>query len=252
VAFGPVAAYGGGADGSKLYNCLLKANGASNGGGAANAELYHCTVVDNYAGGGRFGNAGGGTYRCTNWNTIVYHNQDPYLLTPPQPSWKNDYQSTFYFSCTTPLPTNGLANTDLEPGFADRLAGDFRLALGSPCIDTGTTLSPPVSTDFNLNPRPLDGNGDGLAVPDMGAYESSTNAAALFRITVAAPGPPVTVSFLTWTNRLYSLESCLDLNHPAWTAVPGQTDIPGTDNLLSLVDANSSTAAYYRVSVRLP
>jgi len=245
---------GGGATGGKLYNCVLKNNGAAAGGGASLAELFHCTVVDNHASGGRLGNIAGGTYRCTNWNTIVYYNVCSPVgsSTPPDPSWQNHYQSTFNFSCTTLPPTNGVANIDSEPMFADLSAGDFRLTVGSPCIDAGTNLTPPITTDLNLDPRPLDGNQDGLARPDIGAYEASTNAATLFRIIVAAPGPPVTVSFITWTNRLYALESRPNLSGAAWTPVPGQSDIPGNGALLTLVDTNSSPPAYYRVSIRSP
>ena len=55
--------------------------------------------------------------------------------------------------------------------FVDAASGDYRLRPGSPCIDAGTNLSALVSSDLNGLPRPLDGNRDGVAGYDMGAYE---------------------------------------------------------------------------------
>jgi len=55
--------------------------------------------------------------------------------------------------------------------FVDAAAGNFHLAYGSPCIDTGTNLSRFISSDLDANPRPLDGDWDGVAAFDMGAYE---------------------------------------------------------------------------------
>ena len=63
-------------------------------------------------------------------------------------------------------------NISADPMFIYPTADDYQLQEGSPCIDAGTNDAPglPV-TDADGNPRVVDGNGDGTAIVDMGAYE---------------------------------------------------------------------------------
>ncbi|MCK4359350.1 MAG: right-handed parallel beta-helix repeat-containing protein [Candidatus Cloacimonetes bacterium] len=65
-------------------------------------------------------------------------------------------------------------NIDADPLFVYPVNGDYHLTEFSPCIDTGT----PDTTGLNLPPWDLDGNiriwdgnGDSLAIIDMGCYE---------------------------------------------------------------------------------
>ena len=57
-----------------------------------------------------------------------------------------------------------------DPGFADSAAGDYRLRAGSPLIDAG---DPDSASGADLDGSPLiaDGNGDGSARRDIGAFE---------------------------------------------------------------------------------
>ncbi len=60
-----------------------------------------------------------------------------------------------------------------SPRFTDPEIGDFSLQRGSPAIDAGTSSNAP-STDIAGNPRPDDGDEDGVAQVDLGAYEIVT------------------------------------------------------------------------------
>ena len=75
--------------------------------------------------------------------------------------------------------SEGEGNIDVDPRFA--LSSDFHLMPGSPCIDAGSNEPPGslAANDLDGNPRPLDGNGDALAVADMGAYELDTGLACV-------------------------------------------------------------------------
>jgi predicted outer membrane repeat protein len=61
-------------------------------------------------------------------------------------------------------------NLNSDPLFVDAPNGDLHLQANSPAIDAGTYTGSP-SVDLDGNRRPLDGNGDGTAGVDMGAYE---------------------------------------------------------------------------------
>jgi hypothetical protein len=66
----------------------------------------------------------------------------------------------------------GSHNLNTDPQFVDPAAGNLRLRQGSPAIDAGQpTPAAGNERDVEGNPRVQDGNGDGTAVRDMGAYE---------------------------------------------------------------------------------
>jgi hypothetical protein len=64
----------------------------------------------------------------------------------------------------------GVGNINVNPLFVG--ARDYHLVLDSPCIDAGTNNAAGLSTtDFEGDPRVIDGNNDGTATVDMGADE---------------------------------------------------------------------------------
>jgi predicted outer membrane repeat protein len=75
----------------------------------------------------------------------------------------------------------GYGNIFEDPKMVNASAGDVRLSGGSPCIDAGNSYIDfePMTPGFTLlpdldpagNPRIVDGDGDGGAEVDMGAYE---------------------------------------------------------------------------------
>lgn len=72
--------------------------------------------------------------------------------------------------CTDQTGLNG--NISVDPAFVDPSMGNYHLQSGSPVIDAGNDAAADVpGTDLDGNPRVVDGNGDTLAVVDLGAYE---------------------------------------------------------------------------------
>ena len=87
----------------------------------------------------------------------------------------NGTASSPYAGCADPTGTGG--NISADPLFVAPAASpaDYHLQAGSPAIDAADNAAAGLpSTDLSGSPRVLDGNGDGSAVVDMGAYEAGT------------------------------------------------------------------------------
>ncbi len=148
------------------------------GGGVVNrnkskVRFRYCTFVDNVAGGDRGSGGAIAVVQAEKNSTSVVNS----VL------WGNTafYGSQLYRSTEASVVVSysniqggcsGTGNIDADPQFASPW-GNYRLRPGSPCIDAGTnTVGLPIgTTDFDGTPRFVDGNGDGTAITDMGAYE---------------------------------------------------------------------------------
>jgi hypothetical protein len=64
----------------------------------------------------------------------------------------------------------GMGNLSSDPKFLDPASRDYRLRALSPAVDAGTNTRAP-RIDLRGTIRPVDGDGDGHAVTDMGAFE---------------------------------------------------------------------------------
>jgi hypothetical protein len=149
-----------------VFNNVLAGNTALSSGGAietwgATFSVYNSSLYENTgARGGGIVAAAGSTITVV--NSILWGNSDDLFADPGSTC------TATYSNISDGDP--GLGNISADPRFVDSALGDFRLLDDSPCIDNGTNDgAPPNDRDGNL--RPHDGDGDGVAVCDMGAYE---------------------------------------------------------------------------------
>ncbi|MBU0716069.1 MAG: VCBS repeat-containing protein, partial [Verrucomicrobia bacterium] len=204
------AAAGGGVylhEESLLRNCIVSSNTATASGSAfpigegggvyvdLAGTIEACTIVQNTAI-GTYAGAGGGvfTFRISSAirNTIIAFN---HAVTGAD--YSNDETNAQYsYCCSIPL-LPGTGNMAANPLLADILAGDYHLQSGSPCIDAGNNDEAPAF-DYEFNDRPLDGNGDGSAVVDIGAYEYTTNRLFAPAAVSASDGTFASMVRVTW------------------------------------------------------
>ena len=129
-----------------------------------------------------------GTFNDTNPPMFSHNIADTSLM--PSYTW----------SGCDPTGTNG--NLTADPQFVDpdnHNPGDFHLKAGSPAIDAGDNAAPSLSSfDLDAYPRISDGDSNGSAIVDMGAYElppvGFTATAVTSTVNPSVPGEAVSLT----------------------------------------------------------
>jgi hypothetical protein len=183
-------------------NCVVSGNSGYRGGGIlwyggwGTTTIANCTINGNKA-----EHDGGGVWcshhsnmvvtNCILWGNTASHGNQIAVGSPQDDSDASTLTITYsdaqggkddaYVKPGSELNW-GIGNIDADPCFVEAgywdvngfwIEGDYRLLEGSPCIDSGDPNHQPGpnETDLDGNPRLVDGNGEGVAVIDMGAYE---------------------------------------------------------------------------------
>lgn len=160
-----------------IKNNLIVRNKAGSGGGVESSDDSVLTLRYNTLVGNRATVTGGGLYLRTGGseevkNCIIASNTAPEgsgIYVSSGCSCTSSYNDIFANDLVG-MPGPGDYCISADPSFLAPEVGEYHLRSGSPCIDAGANI-PGINSDMDANPRPIDGNGDSLAIPDIGCYE---------------------------------------------------------------------------------
>lgn len=152
-----------------IVNCIFAGNQTTGGGSAVSAygaqvsaRFINCTFYGNTS----FSSVISAS-STTSFTNCIFLENTPSTITgidlsgPPAINY-SDVQGGY----------SGTGDIDQPPDFVDADNGDFRLSLGSDCIDAGLNSATGIANkDLDGKPRFIDGDGNLTATVDMGACE---------------------------------------------------------------------------------
>lgn len=161
------------------------------------------------------------------------------------PVWRHNLVSgngTDYRTISNQTGING--NISGEPLFVDESKHDFKLRRGSPAIDAGENLLAPTR-DFENESRPVDGDGDGIAIADIGADELAIGILLVVeggdvQECQGPEGNTVQVAMVAFPEGLEITSAELFLNGVSVaSSLPASVTLPPGSNVLSVVAATA-------------
>ncbi|MBC8526829.1 MAG: right-handed parallel beta-helix repeat-containing protein, partial [Candidatus Cloacimonetes bacterium] len=178
-----------------MENCIISSNSANRGGGiyltSSNAQFINCLVISNSAigtasmGGGIYTNASNPDFiNCTVANNsavsyaggIFVYSSDVNVVNSI--FWGDTPQEIFPTTANLIAEYSdiqggwtGDGNIDEDPLFVAGYPFDYHFTENSSCIDAGSNDYVWVDSDLDGNVRIWDGDGDEIAIVDMGCYE---------------------------------------------------------------------------------
>jgi len=148
--------------------------------GAGPREGYNCNGNESIFGRNNLFFGGGDYYDPGDQTFLFYYEDCPGL------SFDSDYSLYHDVKLSEYIP--GSSDIDLDPQLQGPLSGEFfgmELTANSPAIDVGDDTKCLMNDHLGVS-RPVDGDGDGDPVCDIGAYEWNPDSAWLYLPMVAA------------------------------------------------------------------
>jgi len=229
-----------------LSNVTFSGNSASYGGGMYNYSNSSPSLTNVTFSGNTATSDGGGIYNIEGspslTNAILWGN------TPSQISGSSATVTYSDIQGDDVYPGDGNINENpLLGNLADN--GGFtlthELGVGSPAIDKGNPELCPL-IDQRSYARPVDGDEDGLAVCDMGAYEYASSPAT-FPLVVDVVGNGSVIKYQDKLEYLYGEEVTLTaIADQNWEFVDWGGDASGSNNPLTFtLEGNTNITAYF-------
>ncbi|HSQ21472.1 MAG TPA: cell wall-binding repeat-containing protein, partial [Coriobacteriia bacterium] len=159
-----------------LYNVLVTNNVAAEPPSAVmvdggSVHFHGCTIADNYL--SPADPAAVYAVECGGAGTRSFHST---IVWGNRPAAVGGVGVIYDQVCTDDPDLLGPAIIDEDPLFINPSdeGPDYHIGRNSPCVDAGCTcLKPPF--DLDQRPRVTDGDGDGAAIADIGAYETDSS-----------------------------------------------------------------------------